>query len=174
MEAGSTFLLTELDKHLWIVLSDPKLDDTKVLLVSLTTAHHLKESVCLLEVGDHPWVRHQTCVNYQDAKVVSLKKLYELKDKGLLRLQEPLTADAGASQEGSGGSRPVDTHVDGARQYPHRSRVHRVLAPEGEDARHEGVAVLVQLPEPGGRVRSGIHARAPQPRTWARAASRVG
>jgi hypothetical protein len=41
-------------------------------------------------VGDHPWVAHQTCVNYQDAKVISLKTLYELKDKGYLKLQDPL------------------------------------------------------------------------------------
>ena len=90
MDAGATFLLTQVDKHLWIVLSDPKLDPDKVLLVSLTTASHLKESVCLLEVGDHPWIRHQTCVFYEYPKVVSLGTLHQLKDKGLLQLQDPL------------------------------------------------------------------------------------
>jgi len=92
MDAGSTFLLTQKDSHLWIVLSDPAIDAENVLIVNLTTAHHLKESVCLLEAGEHPWVCHRTCVNYADAKVVPLKSLYALKDKGLLRLQNPLSA----------------------------------------------------------------------------------
>jgi hypothetical protein len=61
-----------------------------VLLVSLTTVTPLKETVCLLEVGDHPWIRHQTCVYYEYPKVVSLEKLYQLKDAGLLKPQEPL------------------------------------------------------------------------------------
>ena len=94
MDAGSTFLLAqpEHDSHLWIVLSDPKVDAKRVLLVSLTTATPLKETVCLLEVGDHPWIRHQTCVYYEYPKVVSLEKLYQLKDAGLLIPQEPLAS----------------------------------------------------------------------------------
>jgi hypothetical protein len=93
MDAGTTFLLKEktLDNHLWVVLSDPKIDPGKVLLVSLTTATALKEQICLLEVGDHPWIRHKTCAYYEYPKVVSLATLYKLKDTGQLDLREPLS-----------------------------------------------------------------------------------
>src|SRR5262245_36827970 len=93
MEAGFTFLIArkEVDDHLWVIASDPKADPGQVLIVSLTTARSYKEQVCIIEGGEHPWVRHRTCVNYEDSKVVSLDKLYTLKDSGLLQLQEPLT-----------------------------------------------------------------------------------
>lgn len=91
MDAGSTFLLTQVDNHLWVVLSDPRRDPKNVLLVSLTTLTRLKESVCILAPGEHDWVRHQTCVSYEHAKVVPLDVLYKLKDKGLLVLQAPLS-----------------------------------------------------------------------------------
>jgi hypothetical protein len=92
MDAGSTFLLTQVDNHLWIVLSDPKIDASNVLLVSVTTATRLKESVCLLNVGDHPWIRHESCVSYEHAKVVKMETLDELKFQGLLKLEQPISA----------------------------------------------------------------------------------
>jgi hypothetical protein len=81
----------DLDNHLWVILSDPKIDAEKVLLVSLTTVTPLKETVCILEVGDHPWIRHRTCVFYEYPKVVSLETLHRLQDAGLLQLKEPLS-----------------------------------------------------------------------------------
>src|SRR5438132_6013464 len=93
MDAGATFLVPGVvDPHLWIVLSDPRIDRENVLIVNLTTVTRLKEQACIIERGEHPWVTHRTCVNYQDAKVVSLEKLYRLKDSGHLRLQDPLSA----------------------------------------------------------------------------------
>lgn len=92
MEAGSTFLRADKDSHLWVIISDPTKDPERVLVVNLTTHDQRKEDVCILERGDHPWITHKTCVNYEDAIVTSVAKLFELKDGGLIRLREPVAA----------------------------------------------------------------------------------
>jgi hypothetical protein len=93
MQAGDAFLLVnrQLDDHLWVIVSDPKKDADKVLIVSLTTAAPHKESVCLIQAGEHPWVTHETCVAYDTAKVVALASLFGWKDAGHLQMQDPLS-----------------------------------------------------------------------------------
>jgi hypothetical protein len=73
MDAGDSFLLVnqKLDDHLWVIVSDPKKDSTKVLIVSLTTAAPHKESVCLIHTGEHSWVTHESCVAYNYAQIVT-------------------------------------------------------------------------------------------------------
>ena len=43
MKAGDTFHIpqpgTSLDSHLWVILSDPVLDDEHILIVNFTTLH---------------------------------------------------------------------------------------------------------------------------------------
>lgn len=94
MEAGDTFLLVnkKLDDHLWVILSDPQKDTRQILIVSLTTAAPHKESVCLLQAGEHPWVTHETCVAYNTARLVTLANLHAWKDAGHLEMQAPLSA----------------------------------------------------------------------------------
>ena len=93
MKLGDTFLRKDSDFHLWIILSDPSIDPDHVLLVNMTSWDERKESACLLHPGDHPFVRHLTCINYNDfdTVVTSLALLYEAKDHGALTLQEPLS-----------------------------------------------------------------------------------
>jgi hypothetical protein len=58
MQSGDTFLIPEpgasYDSHLWIVLSNPADDETKVLIVNLTTWRKDKDQACVLVAGDHP------------------------------------------------------------------------------------------------------------------------
>ena len=91
MDAGTTFLRSDSDKHLWIIISDPELDPENVLIVNFTSLDARKEAVCTLCVGDHPWIRHDTCVNYADAVVTSLTKLYAAKDAGAILLHNPVS-----------------------------------------------------------------------------------
>jgi hypothetical protein len=93
VNAGDTFLLVnqKLDDHLWVILSDPGKDSTRVLIVSLTTAAPHKESVCLVHAGQHPGVTHESCVAYNYAKIVTLANLHAWKDAGHLKLQVPLS-----------------------------------------------------------------------------------
>jgi hypothetical protein len=75
MKAGDTFRIpqagTSLDSHLWVVISDPAQDPKEILIVNFTTLRTDSETACVLAVGEHPFVKHPTCVNYRGAKVVS-------------------------------------------------------------------------------------------------------
>jgi len=53
VQAGDTFLLGDkrVDDHLWVIVSDPTTDASRVLLVSLTTAAPHKESGNIVLVG---------------------------------------------------------------------------------------------------------------------------
>lgn len=72
MYAGETFFFREKQAHFWIVLSDPALDASRVLLVNVTTfqrgSSH-KEDVCRLYPGDHGFIEHESCINYHDSRV---------------------------------------------------------------------------------------------------------
>lgn len=74
MNGGDTFRIpqpgTSLDSHLWIVISDPAVDDERILIVNFTTLRPDSDQACILVAGEHPFVQHQTCVNYGGAKVV--------------------------------------------------------------------------------------------------------
>ena len=91
MEGGFTFL-TDVDRHLWIVLSDPIRDPDRVVIVSITTLAPHKEQTCIVHRGEHPWVTHDSCVAFRFARIVSSTLLVESRYKGLLQLQEPLSA----------------------------------------------------------------------------------
>ena len=86
MKPGDTFRPANslVDIHLWVIILNPDQDSSRVLIVSLTTFNANKESVCLLNVGDHPFIRHQTSVAYNLAKAPSLAQLEQARDLGQL------------------------------------------------------------------------------------------
>jgi hypothetical protein len=96
LKAGDAFLLQQqgasIDSHFWFILSDPDQDADNVLIVNLTSWRPDKDQACVLGTNHHPYIQHDTCVNYGGAKVVSLAQLNTLKDSGLLVQQPPLTA----------------------------------------------------------------------------------
>jgi hypothetical protein len=88
MNAGDTFRIpqpgTSLDSHLWVVISDPSIDPNRVLIVNFTTRRNDSDAACILQANEHPFVHHETCVNYGGAKVVSNAQIEILLKKGLL------------------------------------------------------------------------------------------
>lgn len=78
-----------LPRHPWVVISNPT-PDGDVILVNLTTKREDSDTTCILTVGDHPRVRHDTVVSYIDSKLVSISGLRGLKAGGRLSLQDPL------------------------------------------------------------------------------------
>jgi hypothetical protein len=87
VNAGDTFLRGDHDKHLWVVISDPALDPENVVIVNLTSLDSEKEQACVLRRGDHPWIRHDTCVNYHDAVIATLEKLTAAKKIKAIAMQ---------------------------------------------------------------------------------------
>ena len=73
--AGTCFLLPKprsVIKHLWIVLTDPDVDIKRnVAIVNLTTLRKGADTTVILKSGDHPFIKHDTAVYYQDARIAS-------------------------------------------------------------------------------------------------------
>lgn len=96
MKAGDTFHIplpgTSLDSHLWVVISDPAQDAANILIVNFTTLRQDSDTACVLQAGEHPFVKHATCVNYAGAKVVSEANLTALLQAGYLRHHASVSA----------------------------------------------------------------------------------
>lgn len=110
MEAGYTFLnasARNLPTHLWVIVSDPEQDADNVLIVNLTSWKSYHDQTCILRPGDHPWIQHDSCVNYPDAKVTSISTLEGLLSQGLItpkeafdeEVREAIRARAGESED---------------------------------------------------------------------------
>lgn len=82
-------------KHLFILLTDPAADDSGRLCVLLVSISSVKPGVpydgtCILYAGDHPFVKHDSYVVYQKARLEEADKLLRGVKRGLLIPQEPL------------------------------------------------------------------------------------
>jgi hypothetical protein len=93
LEAGDTFFLAggAADRHLRVVVSNPAADPEHVLFVSITSYDVTKEDACLLDVGDHPFVKHKSCIAYGFAKDAPLATLLSLLSAGQLRMSDPVS-----------------------------------------------------------------------------------
>lgn len=76
--------------HLWAVISDTQQSVDEIVIVNFTSWRENGDKSCLLDKGDHPYIHHQTYINYRDAYVVTLAKLEELESKGLITRNETL------------------------------------------------------------------------------------
>ena len=75
-----------------MVLSDPALNANQVLIVSLTTWGKDDDPACVLNVGDHSFVRQKSFIKYSHAKVVTSNQLDEFLARGQIHVQAQLSA----------------------------------------------------------------------------------
>lgn len=70
LHRGSTLLLpgTHQDPekcHICVVLNEPRdSDGRQILYVPIITAKRKHDKTCTLDVGDHPFIKHKSCVHY--------------------------------------------------------------------------------------------------------------
>lgn len=71
--------LSEDQFHFFVVLTDPAKHDS-VLLVNATTLHPNVpyDPACILEVGDHAFIRRRSYILYSKARKISLQRLRQL------------------------------------------------------------------------------------------------
>ena len=95
MKAGDTFVLSHpaVDRHLYVIISDPAAHAEAVVFVAMTSYDVTKEKVCMIHVGEHPNVHHLTCIAYHFAKRASLAELEELRSSGLLQDRDPVSPE---------------------------------------------------------------------------------
>ena len=89
LPAGQVGRRAPLGRH----ISDPEKNPDRVLLVSMTSYDVGKEDVCLIDVGEHPRVKHKTRISYKPARQTSLEDLDRLRDSQYLRMQEPVSPE---------------------------------------------------------------------------------
>jgi hypothetical protein len=89
---GNTFLFPYAsDDHLWMIISDPDKDPEKVVILRFLSYQEHYEQTYIAQSGDHPFVKHNTCVDYAAAILVTNSKLEELKTSKRLKLKKDLS-----------------------------------------------------------------------------------
>ncbi len=95
LRGGDTFQAADPQRepHLWIILSAPeRYPEAPVLIVNLTSLRPGSETTCLLTRGDHPFIRHKSCVNYRDSRLVDRRKLEDAFERRLLLRRRRMSA----------------------------------------------------------------------------------
>jgi hypothetical protein len=93
VSAGDTFLVAHPYNHLYVVCSDPVVDSLRIVLVSITTFKPKEEACCMLAKGEHPFVKHRSCVRYKDARIATEGALMKLLSLSQMTVREPVSED---------------------------------------------------------------------------------
>lgn len=77
IRGGDTFLRrSPTKKHLWVVISYPELcPRDPVVIVSLVSCSPYTEQTCILNPGDHPFIKHGTAVYYRAVQTYSIGRI---------------------------------------------------------------------------------------------------
>ncbi len=93
---GDTFILlraTGSTPHLWVVLWGPAGAADSYLVVSLSTFRRHSDRTAILQAGDHPFIQHDTCAVYADARRTTAAKLRQALAIGEAIAREPASAE---------------------------------------------------------------------------------
>jgi len=93
---GDTFLAGEQvhgKHHLWVVINNPARRGNKALFVNVTTLSSIAETTCVLQKGEHPFVKHASWIRYASAKTASVRELNTLESQGMIIRQQAASAN---------------------------------------------------------------------------------
>lgn len=95
IRAGTCFLLLDASPHLhlWVTLTDPIGAQPEVLAVMLATARKYTDDTVILVAGDHPFIKHDTSVQYSTAKFMRVNRIIAEMHRHQCHLREDLAAD---------------------------------------------------------------------------------
>lgn len=88
--SGTTFFW---NKHLHVIITDTAKYPDRVVLVSFSRVWPGCDPACLLEPGDHPFIREKTYVAYEWARNPSLTSLQQLFQNGECEEREPASPE---------------------------------------------------------------------------------
>ena len=75
-----------------MVISDPLLDPENIVIVNFTTWRTDKDQACVVEQNEHNWLNHKSCINYREAKIVTLSGLEGFLDLQTMVKESPLSS----------------------------------------------------------------------------------
>jgi hypothetical protein len=98
--AGDTFTNEQVSPdtptHLWVILSEPIRYPEQIVIVNVTSWREgipYQDKTCVLEVGDHPFIRHKSWINYDETRCTTRENLDTLIQNNLLLLNEAVTSE---------------------------------------------------------------------------------
>lgn len=93
VEIGITFLSPTppySTEHMFIVIAvDNNINEA--LFVNVTTKKPSSDTSCLLKVGDHPFIKHESVINYADTQKTSIDNLEKAFTAGILKTQQSVS-----------------------------------------------------------------------------------
>jgi hypothetical protein len=95
LRAGRSLYLSERPgaaPHLWLVLTDPHGNPPEVVLTMVRTRKRFTDDTVILNVGDHPFVKHESCVHYSDAQRFSVAAIMQRAAEGHCELRADMTS----------------------------------------------------------------------------------
>jgi len=81
---GDTFFLRGLDKHLIIIISEPGMDANQIVTANFTSWRADKDQSCIVEAGEHRFVKKRSCLEYRSDKLVTLSQYNGFMSSGRL------------------------------------------------------------------------------------------
>ena len=85
MNAGDTLHIANpgsTQKHLYVALTDPD-SGGRLVIANVTSQGHGKDQSCVLNVGDHPFIKRESVINYADALIPREADLREAVQTGI-------------------------------------------------------------------------------------------
>ena len=76
-------------EHMNVVLSRPEKDSQSIVLVPWTSRDGWVDETCLIRKGEHERVSHDTCVDYQRARLATEAELLDAIAAGTIREAAP-------------------------------------------------------------------------------------
>jgi hypothetical protein len=98
---GACYLVPKVDDHVWVVISDPSQNPELIVVVRFLSETEGTENDCILDVGDHPFIKHRTCINYTGAAHVSIQTLQGLANANTLKWMTPVSPEVLARIRGA-------------------------------------------------------------------------
>jgi hypothetical protein len=72
-------------EHLYVIIAI-NTGNKKALIVNLTENKAGKEQGCIINPGEHPFVKKQTTINFAEAKITDIKNLEESVKHGVIKI----------------------------------------------------------------------------------------
>lgn len=76
-------------RHLYIVIAI--IGEDKALFVNVTTKRENRDDTCILRENDHDFIKHDSVINYGDAKIAQISKIEEAISGGIFTTQAPVS-----------------------------------------------------------------------------------
>jgi hypothetical protein len=76
-------------EHLRFVISSPQVDPENVVTVNISTFEVRKDKSCIIEPEDHAFIRHRSCVMYDEADTWALADIESLLARHVIQAHDP-------------------------------------------------------------------------------------